>query len=77
MRNNDTHRPHRIMKNYRVNSTFITELRTWGLDVIKTKRHVRIMRQDGVGGIVYIASTPSNHRAGDNAAAELIRLLAS
>ena len=64
-----------LMTDYRINKAFISNLNAWGLDLIKTKNHVKIVRRDGVGGMVFIAATPSDHRAGMNAAVEIIRLL--
>ena len=65
----------KLMNNYKVNATLFSELHTYGLNVEKTKKHTRIKRCDGVGGMVYIASTPSDWRAGANAAVQIIRLL--
>ena len=42
---------------------------------LKTKKHIKIVRRDGVGGMVFIAANPSDYRAGMNAAVEIIRLL--
>ena len=65
----------KLMTNYRYNKAFISNLNAWGLEPMKTKKHIKIVRRDGVGGMVFIAANPSDYRAGMNAAVEIIRLL--
>lgn len=71
----EKHKFRSLMKGYRVTKAFASELHTWGLQLIKTKNHIKIIRVDGIGGPVFLAATPSDHRAGCNAAALLIQLL--
>ena len=50
-------------------------LETYGLVVLSQKAHVKVARNDGLGGSVTMAKTPSDRRAGLNAALQLIRLI--
>lgn len=65
----------KVMDGYKITESFISELHVWGLRVIKTHKHVKVMRLDGIGGVVILSSTPSDHRSGKNAASLLIRLI--
>ena len=76
MSSSDKQRVKAVMRGLRrIDHKFIAVMAEFGIAVVAKNKHIKLGRIDGRGGLVVIPATSSDHRAGANAAALLIRLI--
>ena len=65
-----------MLRGYKkVNASMVRILEGYGLVVSRQGKHYKVRRIDNIGGIVTIAKTPSDNRAGLNISRYIIQLI--